>query len=76
MREMGGVTFLSMLRPRLLWKGLPVVVFTGADDRDNLITRAWELGVRDLVPKATFGFQDLLDRGMSRSVASSYPSEK
>src|SRR5687767_10016238 len=62
MPEMDGVTFLSMLRRSPLWDDLPVVVLTGADDRDHLITRAWELGVSDLVPKATFGFQDLLDR--------------
>src|SRR5829696_2882552 len=62
MPEMDGVTFLSMLRRSLLWKDLPVVVLTGADDRDQLITRAWELGVSDLVPKATFGFEDLLAR--------------
>ena len=62
MPEMDGVTFLTMLRRSLLWKDLPVVVLTSADDRDQLITRAWELGVSDLVPKATFGFEDLLAR--------------
>ena len=62
MPEMDGVTFLSVLRGSPLWKDLPVVVLTGADDRDRLITRAWDLGVSDLVPKATFGFQDLLAR--------------
>jgi DNA-binding response OmpR family regulator len=62
MPEMDGVTFLSMLRRSPLWHDLPVVVLTGADDRDRLITRAWELGVSDLVPKATFGFDELLAR--------------
>jgi CheY-like chemotaxis protein len=62
MPEMDGVTFLSKLRRSPLWRGLPVVVLTGADDKDKLITRAWELGVNDLVPKANFGFDDLLKR--------------
>jgi DNA-binding response OmpR family regulator len=60
MPEMDGVTLL--LRRSLLWKDLPVVVLTDADDRDKLITRAWELRVSDLVPKATFGFKDVLAR--------------
>ena len=62
MPEMDGVTFLSMLRRSPMWHDLPVVVLTAADDRDHLITRAWELGVSDLVPKATFGVEDLLAR--------------
>jgi CheY-like chemotaxis protein len=66
MPEMDGVTFLTMLRRSVLWKDLPVVVLTGADDRDQLIARAWELGVSDLEPKATFGFGDLLDRVKQR----------
>ena len=62
MPEMDGVTFLSLVRCDPLWRGLPVVVLTGADDRDHLITRAWDLGVDDLVPKATFGVDDLVAR--------------
>ena len=62
MPEMDGVTFLSLVRRDPLWRGLPVVVLTGADDRDHLITRAWDLGVDDLVPKATFGVDDLVAR--------------
>ena len=62
MPEMDGVTFLSMLRRSTMWGDLPVVVLTGADDCDRLISRAWALGVSDLVPKATFGFDDLLAR--------------
>jgi CheY-like chemotaxis protein len=62
MPEMDGVTFLSMLRRSTLWHDLPVVVLTGAHDREQLITRAWQLGVSDLVPKATFGVEDLLAR--------------
>ena len=62
MPEMDGVTFLQMLRRSALWHDLPVVVLTGADDKQQLITRAWELGVSDLVPKSTFSFDDLLAR--------------
>jgi CheY-like chemotaxis protein len=62
MPEMDGVTFLSLVRKDPRWRGLPVVVLTGADDRDHLITRAWDLGVNDLVPKATFGVDDLIAR--------------
>ena len=62
MPEMDGITFLKMLRHSPLWKDLPVIVLTGVDDNDKLITRAWELKVNDLIPKASFGFEDLLDR--------------
>ena len=62
MPEMDGITFLTMVRRSALWHDLPVVVLTGADDRGHLITRAWELGVSDLIPKATFGIKDLLER--------------
>ena len=62
MPEMDGVTFLSMLRRSPLWKDVPVVVLTGVDDRDRLITRAWGLGVSDLIPKASFGVEELLCR--------------
>jgi DNA-binding response OmpR family regulator len=51
-----------MLRRSPLWKDMPVIVLTGVNDDDKLITRAWELKVNDLVPKASFGFEDLLAR--------------
>ena len=62
MPEMDGITFLKMLRRSPLWKDMPVIVLTGVNDDDKLITRAWELKVNDLVPKASFGFEDLLAR--------------
>ena len=62
MPEMDGITFLRQLRRSTLWKDMPVIVLTGVDDNDKLITRAWELKVNDLIPKASFGFEDLLDR--------------
>ena len=62
MPEMDGITFLRQLRRSTLWKDMPVIVLTGVDDNDKLITRAWELKVNDLIPKASFGFEDLLQR--------------
>jgi DNA-binding response OmpR family regulator len=62
MPEMDGITFLKMLRRSTLWKDLPVIVLTGVTDDDKLISRAWELKVQDLIPKASFGFEDLLGR--------------
>ena len=62
MPEMDGITFLKMLRRSTLWKDMPVIVLTGVNDDDKLITRAWELKVNDLIPKASFGFEDLLER--------------
>jgi DNA-binding response OmpR family regulator len=62
MPEMDGVTFLKMLRRSPLWKDMPVIVLTGVSDDDKLITRAWELKVSDLIPKATFGVEDLMAR--------------
>jgi DNA-binding response OmpR family regulator len=60
MPAMDGITFLRMLRRSPLWKDLPVIVLTGASDDQKLVSRAWELGIRELVPKASFGFDDLL----------------
>jgi DNA-binding response OmpR family regulator len=62
MPEMDGVTLLRMIRRSNRWEHLPVVVLTGATDDQKLIARARELKIQDLVPKATFGFDDLLTR--------------
>jgi DNA-binding response OmpR family regulator len=62
MPEMDGVTLLRMIRRSNRWENLPVVVLTGATDDQKLIQRARELKIQDLVPKATFGFDDLLTR--------------
>jgi CheY-like chemotaxis protein len=62
MPEMDGVTLLRMIRRSDRWEHLPVVVLTGASDDMKLIQRAQELKIQDLVPKATFGFEDLLKR--------------
>jgi DNA-binding response OmpR family regulator len=75
MPEMDGVTFLSLVRRDPRWRGMPVVVLTGADDKDHLITRAWDLGVNDLVPKATFGVDDLVAR-IRHHLAAAAPAPK
>ncbi len=62
MPEMDGITLLRMIRRSDRWERLPVVVLTGATDDQKLIQRARELKIQDLVPKATFGFDDLLLR--------------
>ena len=62
MPEMDGIEFLTKLRAQREWRDIPVIVLTGVSDDDKLITRAWELKVNDLIPKASFGFEDLLDR--------------
>jgi DNA-binding response OmpR family regulator len=62
MPEMDGITFLKALRRSTLWKDLPVIVLTGASDDNQLVSRAWELKVKELIPKASFGFEDLLAR--------------
>jgi CheY-like chemotaxis protein len=62
MPEMDGVTLLRMIRRSDRWENLPVVVLTGANDDNRLIQRAKELKIQDLIPKATFGFDDLLMR--------------
>ena len=62
MPGMDGVGLLKALRRDPQWKDLPVIVLTGATDDEKLISRAWELKVQDLIPKASFGFDDLLVR--------------
>src|SRR3984957_20266095 len=70
MPEMDGVTLLRMIRRSNRWENLPVVVLTGATDDQKLIQRARELKIQDLVPKATFGFDDLLMRVKTHLAAS------
>lgn len=62
MPEMDGVTLLRMIRRSERWHSLPVIVLTGVSDEQKLIQRARELKIQELVPKATFGFDDLLMR--------------
>ena len=73
MPEMDGVTLLRMIRRSNRWEHLPVVVLTGATDDQKLIQRARELKIQDLVPKATFGFDDLLMRVKTHLAAAKVP---
>jgi CheY-like chemotaxis protein len=62
MPEMDGVTLLRMIRQSSRWHDLPVIVLTGVTDDQFFIESARSLGIADLVPKASFGFDDLLSR--------------
>jgi DNA-binding response OmpR family regulator len=62
MPEMDGLTFLGMVRRDALKRDIPVVVLTGADDRGQLISKAWDLGVNDLIPKADFTVAEVVAR--------------
>jgi DNA-binding response OmpR family regulator len=62
MPEMDGVTLLRMIRRSSRWHNLPVIVLTGVDDNEFFVQSARELKIQDLVPKASFGFDDLLGR--------------
>jgi CheY-like chemotaxis protein len=62
MPEMDGITFLRMIRRNPRWEHIPVIVLTGLRDHNQLVERARELNVSDMVSKATFGFEDLLRR--------------
>ena|SRR5579872_2215075 len=69
MPEMDGITFLGMVRRHPQWETIPVIVLTGVTDDNRLIDRARELGIMDLIPKASFGFEDLLAR-IRKAIAS------
>lgn len=62
MPEMDGITFIRMIRRNPQWEMIPVIVLTGLRDDNQLVERARELGVSDLIPKATQGFSELLLR--------------
>jgi CheY-like chemotaxis protein len=51
MPDMGGVTFLRMLRSHHHWGELPVLVLTGLQPDEALVEAARELGVDDIVQK-------------------------
>ena len=62
MPEMDGDTLLRMIRGSDRWHEMPVIVLTGVADDHVLIERARALDIQDEVPKATFDFDDLLNR--------------
>jgi len=72
MPEMDGVTLLRMIRNSDRWHNLPVIVLTGVSEDQFLIQRARELTIQELIPKDSFGFEDLLTRvkqHLSKAVA-------
>jgi len=73
MPEMDGITFLRMIRRHPQWEAIPIIVLTGLQDDNKLVDRARELGVHDLVSKATFGFTDLLVR-IRKAIAARVPA--
>jgi two-component system response regulator MprA len=73
MPEMDGITFLRMIRRHPQWETIPCIVLTGLRDDNKLVERAQELGVHDLVSKATFGFNDLLIR-IKKAISARVPS--
>ena len=62
MPEMDGITFLRMVRKSDRWQRLPVIVLTGFAEDERLTKRAQELGVAEIIPKASFGVDELLNR--------------
>jgi CheY-like chemotaxis protein len=62
MPEMDGLTFLRMIRRSPQWENVPVFVLTGVSDDSRMLARARELRIEEMIPKATFGFDDLLAR--------------
>jgi adenylate cyclase len=61
MREVGGVTFLRMLRSHHHWNHLPVLVITGLDNDESLVQEARSLGVIDVIRKGGGNVDQLID---------------
>jgi CheY-like chemotaxis protein len=61
MPEVDGLTFLTGLRRFPKWKQLPVIMFTGNQNKTNY-AQAQNLGVVDYLIKANFTLPELLDR--------------
>ena len=60
MPQMDGVTFLRLLRRSDHWSRVPVIVITGADDRDGLVAEARKLGVVEVLKKTECGAEQIL----------------
>ncbi|HWB53817.1 MAG TPA: response regulator [Tepidisphaeraceae bacterium] len=57
---MDGLTFLMLLRQEESGKDIPVIVLTGLENQ-NTISRAHDLGVRELLVKSQFDPAQLLE---------------
>lgn len=60
MREVGGVTFLRMLRSHHHWNHLPVLVITGLDHDESLVQEARSFGVIDVIRKGSDNVDHLI----------------
>lgn len=58
MPEMDGATFLQVLRSYLRWQDIPVIIVTALPAGPEL-DRAVRLGVREVLRKGTFTYDDL-----------------
>ncbi|MDB5294157.1 MAG: cheY1 [Phycisphaerales bacterium] len=61
MPHMNGLEVLERLRRNLLWRTVPVLVFSGRVDA-AAAKRATELGATEVLQKATVSAADLIDR--------------
>ena len=73
MPEMDGITFLRMVRRSDRWQDLPVIVLTGLSSDNILTKKALELGVNEIIPKASFGVDELLSRIKQHAGAAAAP---
>jgi len=62
MPELDGITLLRMIRQHPQWETIPIIVLTALPDENRLVARARELGVKEIVSKTTFGFEELMQR--------------
>jgi DNA-binding response OmpR family regulator len=62
MPEMGGITFLRMLRSHHHWNKLPVLVITGLDQDESLVQEARAFGVVDIIRKGRISIDLLLEQ--------------
>ena len=61
MPKMNGVDFLKVMRANPRWRAVPVVALTGSLD-PRLLDRLCQLGVADVITKARFTVEQLLNR--------------
>src|ERR1700733_233911 len=62
MPHMDGLTFLRMLRHNPHWNEVPVIIFTGHSDKEEMLKEARALGVSDFIFKGSLAVEELLCR--------------
>ncbi len=60
MPQMDGITFLTLLRRSDHWAQVPVIVVTGLSDDEGLVGQARKLGVAEVLPKTSYGVDQLI----------------